>query len=115
MFVVLTHEQLKSVVEGAPPLFGKDAARYRYDVVFLKEEPLTTKVAMKSVAVKDGIDRAYEGEGMLYFSRLMAKAAQSRLMKNIRTSYSPENDHAKLQYHYKAARSDGQEGGDGQK
>jgi uncharacterized protein (DUF1697 family) len=78
--VVITHGQLKSVVEGAPRQFGKDAARYRYDVIFLKE-PLTAKTAMKSVSVKDGVDRAYEGKGVLYFSRLMAKAAQSRLSK----------------------------------
>lgn len=80
--VVITHKQLKSIVEGAPSQFGKDAAQYRYDVIFLKE-PLTVKTAMKSVSVKDGVDRAYEGKGELYFSRLVAKAAQSRLTKII--------------------------------
>lgn len=80
--VVITHKQLKSVVEGAPRQFGKDAARYRYDVIFLKEL-VTAKTAMKSMSVKDGVDRAYEGKGVLYFSRLIAKAAQSRLTKII--------------------------------
>lgn len=78
--VVVTHEQLKSVVEGAPSQFGKDAARYRYGVIFLKE-PLTAKTAMKSVSVKDGVDSAHEGKEVLYFSRLIAKAAQSHLPK----------------------------------
>lgn len=78
--VVVTHKQLKSVVESAPPQFAKDAARYRYDVIFLKEL-LTVKATMKSVSVKDGVDRAHEGKGVLYFSRLIAKAAQSRLAK----------------------------------
>lgn len=81
--VVVTHRRLKNVVEGAPRQFGKAASRYRYDVIFLKE-PLTARVAMKSVSVKDGVDRAYEGMGVLYFSRLVAKAAQSRLPRIIK-------------------------------
>lgn len=80
--VLITHKQLKSVVDGAPPQFGRDAARYRYDVIFLKA-PLTAQIAMKSVAVKDGVDRAYGGKDVLYFSRLIAKAAQSRLSRII--------------------------------
>jgi uncharacterized protein (DUF1697 family) len=66
----------------APGQFGKDATKYRYDVIFLKA-PLTAKVAMQSITVKDGVDRAYAGNGVLYFSRLMAKATQSRLQRII--------------------------------
>lgn len=80
--VVITHRQLKRVVEDAPRQFGKDAALYRYDVIFLKD-PLTAKAAMKSVSVKDGVDRAYEGKDVIYFSRLIAKATQSCLAKII--------------------------------
>lgn len=79
--VLITHKQLKSMVESAPPEFGKDAAQYRYDVIFLKE-PLTAKAAIKSVTVKDGVDSVYKGSGVLYFSRLMAKATQSRFRKS---------------------------------
>jgi uncharacterized protein (DUF1697 family) len=53
--VVLGHKQLKSVVKGAPEGFGADAAKYRYDVIFLKE-PVSAREAMKSVTVKDGVD-----------------------------------------------------------
>ncbi len=80
--VVITHKQLKNVVERAPRQFGRDAARYRYDVIFLKE-PLTAKGAMKSVTARDGVDRAHEGKGVLYFSRLIARAAQSQLPRII--------------------------------
>ncbi|UVS70407.1 DUF1697 domain-containing protein [Nitrososphaera viennensis] len=68
--VIITHKQLKSVVEGAPRQFGKDAAQYRYDVIFLKE-PLTAKTAMKSVSVKDGVDRAYEGKSVCSISHAL--------------------------------------------
>lgn len=78
--VVLPHEHLRRVVDGAPRGFGKDPSRFRYDVIFLKE-PLTAKVAMKSVVTKEGVDEAYEGKGVLYFSRLIAKASRSHLSK----------------------------------
>jgi len=76
--VVITHKQLKQVVEAAPRGFGKGPATFRYDVIFLKE-PLTPKEAMKSVSTKEGVDNAYTGKDVLYFSRLISRATQSRL------------------------------------
>lgn len=78
--VLVSRKQLTSVVKNAPRGFGAEPDRYRYDVIFLKE-PLTARAAMKSVTVKEGVDRVYEGKGVLYFSRLIAKASQSRLSK----------------------------------
>jgi uncharacterized protein (DUF1697 family) len=78
--VVLTHAQLAQVVERAPKVFGKAPDKYRYDVVFLKQ-PLTETEAMKSVSLKPGVDAAWKGKGVLYFSRLTSKAAQSHLSK----------------------------------
>ena len=80
--VVITHKQLKQVVEGAPRGFGKQPDKFRYDVIFLKE-PLTSKEAMKSVSTKEGVDYAYTGIVVLYFSRLISKATQSRLTRII--------------------------------
>ncbi len=80
--VVITHQQLKKVVEEAQPGFGKDADQYRYDVLFLKE-PLTPAEAIKNVSLKEGVDYAYPGDDVLYFSRLISKAAQSHLTKII--------------------------------
>ncbi|HVR19008.1 MAG TPA: hypothetical protein VMS65_04915, partial [Polyangiaceae bacterium] len=54
--------------------------KFRYDVIFLKE-PLTAALAMKSVRTKEGVDRAFAGKRVLYFSRLVAKATQSQLGK----------------------------------
>jgi uncharacterized protein (DUF1697 family) len=80
--VVVTESQLKYVVENAPLDFGRSPAEYRYDVIFLKK-PLTARVAIKSVSAKEGVDAAYVGVGVLYFSRLIKKAAQSHLSKLI--------------------------------
>jgi uncharacterized protein (DUF1697 family) len=80
--VVRSKEEMKAIVAHAPKDFGSDPATYRYDVIFLKE-PLTSAEAMQSVAVKEGVDQAFAGNGVLYFSRLISKATQSRLSRII--------------------------------
>jgi uncharacterized protein (DUF1697 family) len=86
--VVRNRTQMRSVVHRAPKGFGAEPAQYRYDVIFLKE-PLTTKVAMKSVPTKRGVDEAHAGPGVLYFSRLIEKATQSRLNKIVSSPIYP--------------------------
>lgn len=80
--VVRSHKQMKEIIVQAPKGFGKDPATCRYDVIFLKE-PLTADEAMKSVTTKEGVDQAFAGNGVLYFSRLIQKAAQSHLTRII--------------------------------
>jgi len=80
--VAVTHKQLEKIVEGAERGFGKDPDQYRYDVIFLKE-PLTPREAMKYVSTKEGVDHAYAGKYVLYFSRLISKATQSHITKII--------------------------------
>jgi uncharacterized protein (DUF1697 family) len=78
--VVRSFEQIKAIVEEAPTGFGRRPAAYRYDVIFLKD-PLTADEAMKSMTAKPGVDRVFAGDGALYFSRLISKAAQSHLSR----------------------------------
>jgi uncharacterized protein (DUF1697 family) len=80
--VVVSRQQLKQAVEEAPRGFGKAPDKFRYDVIFLKE-PLTSKEAMKSISTKEGVDNAYTGKDVLYFSRLISKATQSHLTRII--------------------------------
>jgi uncharacterized protein (DUF1697 family) len=81
--VVVTHKELEKIVDGAPRGFGSDSDTFRYDVIFLKE-PLTPKEAMKSVSRKEGVDNAYAGKNVLYFSRLISKATQSHISRIIK-------------------------------
>jgi uncharacterized protein (DUF1697 family) len=76
--VLLTEAHLKAVVEGAPRGFGGDA--HLWDVVFVRK-PLTVKKAFDVIEIREGVDRAWPGRGVLYFSRLAAKATSSRLNK----------------------------------
>ena len=73
-------EEMKAIVAGAPRAFGARPTEYRYDVIFLRQ-PLTADEAMKSVPVNPGVDRVFAGDGVLYCSRLISKATQSRLSR----------------------------------
>ena len=76
--VLLTHAQLRGVVADAPRGFGADT--HRCDVIFLRA-PLTARRAMAVVERREGIDSAWTGTGVLYYSRLAARASGSRLSK----------------------------------
>ena len=76
--VLLTQAQLKAVVQGAPRGFGGDS--HLCDVVFVRK-PLTVKKAFGLIETREGVDRAWSGKGVIYFSRLAAKASSSRLNK----------------------------------
>ena len=78
--VLRSASQMRSVVDGAPPGFGGDPARYRYEAIFLKA-PLTATVALRDVPVKDGVDSVAAGRGVLYHRRLTSRATQSRLSR----------------------------------
>ena len=82
--VLRSFDRMRATVENAPKGFGRQPALYRYDVIFLKH-PMTPDEAMKSVSVKPGVDRAFAGEDVLYFSRLISKAGQSRLARVVGT------------------------------
>ncbi len=76
--VLLTEAELRGVVEDAPRGFGADT--HRSDVIFLRK-PLTVKKAFGVIEIKEGVDSAWPGKGVIYFSRLDARASSSRINK----------------------------------
>lgn len=76
--VVRSHRQLRTVVDTAPEGFGQQPDAFHSDVVFLKA-PLTPAAAMKVVKLRDGVDQAWPGTGVVYFARLSARRTQSRM------------------------------------
>ncbi len=80
--IVCSHAGLRRIVGDAPKGFGREPAKYRYDLLFLKE-PLVAAEAIKSVRTRAGVDEAHTGPGVLYFSRLTARASQSLLTRII--------------------------------
>jgi uncharacterized protein (DUF1697 family) len=76
--VARSHEQMRSVMRRAPDGFGATPDTYYSDVVFLKA-PLTSDQAMSVVRLRDGVDTACPGEGVVYFQRLGARRTESRM------------------------------------
>jgi len=76
--VLLTEAELRGVIEGAPPGFGRNT--HRCDVIFVRK-PLTATRAFTLVETKEGVDQAWKGRGVLYFARLASRASSSRLSK----------------------------------
>jgi uncharacterized protein (DUF1697 family) len=82
--VVMSHTQLRKVVQRAPRGFGAEPGAYHSDVLFLKA-PLTAKQAMGVVELREGVDQAWPGDGVVYFARLSAKRVQSRMSRIVGT------------------------------
>ena len=80
--VLRSQTQMRAIVERAPDGFGSEPTRYRDDVMFLKPA-LTARTVVESVPTKERVDRIWAGIGVVYFSRLTSRAAQSRLTRVI--------------------------------
>jgi uncharacterized protein (DUF1697 family) len=76
--VVKSRSQMRAVVDKAPKGFGREPAKYRYDVCFLKPS-VTAKQVVASLPTKEGVDRIWAGSGVVYFSRLTSRATSSRM------------------------------------
>jgi len=82
--VVRSHRQLRDVVSEAPGQFGSLPDTYLYDVIFLKD-PLSSRQALRVVHQREGVDQAWGGSGVVYFARLKARRAQSRMSRIVAT------------------------------
>jgi uncharacterized protein (DUF1697 family) len=67
-------------VRKAPRGFGRQPGTYRYDAIFLRP-PLTAAEAIENVTTRPGVDEVAAGPGVLYISRLIARASQSYLTR----------------------------------
>ena len=79
-----SHRQLRNVVDRAPNGFGEEPDTYHSDVMFLKA-PLSSAQAMRVIELRDEVDHAWAGAGVLYFARLSERRAQSRLSRIVGT------------------------------
>ena len=82
--VLRSRTQMRNVVSNAPSGFGEQPDRYHSDVMFLKH-PLTARQAMRVVELRDRVDQAWPGTGVVYFARLSERRAQSRMSRIVGT------------------------------
>lgn len=81
--LVLSHEQLKAVVENRPKGFGEQPEKYHSDAVFLMG--ISTKTALAVFNPREGVDTIWPGNGIIYSQRLSAERTKSRLNKIVGT------------------------------
>lgn len=81
--LVLSHKQLQAVVDKKPVGFGEQPAKYHSDTVFLMNIKPTD--AMAVFAPREGVDKVWPGDGVIYSQRLSVKRTKSRLSKIVGT------------------------------
>ncbi len=75
--LVMTRGQLEAVVVGKPEGFGEEPDTYHCDAIFLIG--LDAVEAMTAFEPREGVDRVWAGEGVIYSQRLTALRTKSRL------------------------------------
>jgi len=83
LVVIRSRDELAATIAGAPANHGSD--ELRSDVFFLKD-PLAAEAAFAALPeLREGVDAVALGPGAIYFSRLAAQAAKTRMTRLIGT------------------------------
>jgi uncharacterized protein (DUF1697 family) len=80
---VMTHAELRAVVDHKPQRFGEQPGTYHSDVIFLIGIDAAT--AIEVFDPHPQVDRVWPGDGVIYSQRLTAQRTKSRLNKAITT------------------------------
>ena len=81
--LVLSHAQVDAVVANKPKGFGDDPGTYHSDAIFLID--IDAADAMKVFDPREGVDRVWPGDGVIYSQRVSALRAKSRLGRIVGT------------------------------
>lgn len=81
--LILTQKQLQQVIDKKPKGFGDKPDTYHSDVIFLID--LDAADALNVFDPKEGVDKIWPGEHVIYSQRLSAERTKSRLSKIIGT------------------------------
>jgi uncharacterized protein (DUF1697 family) len=81
--LVVSRQQLQHVIDAKPNGFGEQPDTYHSDVIFLMN--IDVAEAMKVFTPREGIDKIWAGDNVIYSQRLSAERTKSRLNKIIGT------------------------------
>jgi uncharacterized protein (DUF1697 family) len=73
--VILSFREMKQIVNKKPKSFGEDNEN-KYDIIYLIE-PLNVKEAIKEIKIREGVDKIYGGEKVIYISRSIKNLTKS--------------------------------------
>jgi uncharacterized protein (DUF1697 family) len=82
--LVLTHSQFRAVIDNKPKGFGEQPEKYHCDAIFLMG--IDVSQVMPVFTPREGVDKLWQWDGVIYSQRLSAKLTKSRLNKIIGTS-----------------------------
>jgi uncharacterized protein (DUF1697 family) len=77
--LVLTRGQFQAVVDNKPEGFGEQPEKYHSDAIFLMG--IDSAHVMPVFNPREGIDKVWPGDGVIYSQRLSAQRTKSRLSK----------------------------------
>jgi uncharacterized protein (DUF1697 family) len=75
--LVLTCKQLQAIIDHKPKGFGEHPERYHSDAIFLMN--IDVKQAISLFNPREGVDKVWPGDGVIYSQRLSAMRTKSRL------------------------------------
>jgi uncharacterized protein (DUF1697 family) len=81
--LVLTRNQLQAVIDNKPEGFGEQPEKYHSDAIFLMD--MNSAQAMPVFNPREGVDKVWPGDGVIYSQRLSAQRTKSRLGKIVGT------------------------------
>jgi uncharacterized protein (DUF1697 family) len=81
--LVLTRDQLQAVIDNRPEGFGEQPETYYSDAIFLMG--IGAGEAMQVFDPREGVDKVWPGDGVIYSQRLGALRTKSRLSRIIGT------------------------------
>jgi uncharacterized protein (DUF1697 family) len=81
--VILTIKEMKQIINKKPKGFGEDNEN-KYDVIYLMKS-LKVKDAIKEIKTREGVDKIYEGEKVIYISRSIKSLSKSYFSKILET------------------------------
>lgn len=81
--LVLSPQQIESVIHNKPMGFGEKPDEYHSDVIFLLD--IAVDEAMSVFNPREGVDTIWPGDGVIYSQRLSALRTKSRLSRIIGT------------------------------
>lgn len=77
--LALSHKQLRAVVDNRPKGFGDQPDKYHSDAIFLIG--VLADQVMPVFNPREGVDKVWQGNGVVYSQRLSAMRTKSRLSK----------------------------------
>jgi uncharacterized protein (DUF1697 family) len=77
--LVLTRNQLQAIIDNKPEGFGEQPEKYHSDAIFLMG--IDSAQAMPAFDPREGVDKVWPGDGVIYSQRLSSQRTKSRLSK----------------------------------